>query len=64
MSEWQPIETADNDSMAVVILWDGRRVFPGWRGNLGWMDCQQGEYDMKPIDPQPTRWQPLPEPPI
>lgn len=55
--KWQPIETAPKIELAEVVLWNGKTVCAGswWEGS--WSTLH--DY----IDPQPTHWMPLPEPP-
>ena len=58
--QWRDIATAprDDNSDMPVILFNGHRVTAGFSWENGWADCW---YDW--MDPQPTHWQPLPEPP-
>lgn len=66
--EWQPIETAPktqaNKRPNYVLISDGKYVFVGYRhepnypGDPEWCD-EHGEF----VEPQPTHWQPRPEPP-
>lgn len=63
MSEWQPIETAPKwPGYEALILFDGKRVFTGWKGDGGQWYCDQFADHLSEIDP-PTHWMPLPEPP-
>lgn len=58
MTEWQPIETAIDDE---VLSWNGKGfylVIKSWNGQ--WFSCCDKLY---PLEPQPTHWMPLPEPP-
>lgn len=67
MSDWQPIETAPRDGTTVLAGAQGRdghlwhplplRFLDGrWRADFA-------EGGWRSIDPQPTHWMPLPEPP-
>lgn len=60
MSDWQPIETAPNDTW--VLLYDesgdvvcGHSQFGYWYAWFDWVD--------EGLKLNPTRWMPLPEPP-
>ena len=57
MSEWEPIESAPRIELAEIILWNGKAVCAGtwWEGS--WSTLH--DY----IDPQPTHWMPVPNPP-
>ena len=57
MTEWQPIETAPRDGYHIQ-LYRHDIQFVGYYAEAGW--CMQG---CKLIEPQPTHWMPLPEPP-
>lgn len=72
MSEWRPIETAPGEP---VIVWNGRRVTvgerwepsevaPGLECQIGWHDIVDPGYSDPAMEPQPTHWMPLPEPPV
>lgn len=67
MSEWQPIETAPKSGSRKLVWVDlkGMNVNDRSFSDIG---CWDGEFwrhgYMGPkFDPQPTHWQPLPEPP-
>lgn len=76
---WQPIETMPHGKLVLLCgftgLFDDDRAAPGnWRIGVGCLakNCtlEGGPdpliWDMKVVeadDPQPTHWQPLPEPP-
>jgi hypothetical protein len=63
MDEWKTIDTAEV-SDENVILWNGKRVFVGYRLDAGWCDaCVNDQYAGEPEQPQPTHWMPMPEPP-
>ena len=64
--EWQPIETAPREQMAVVILYDpahnptvfaGHLVFGDWEAEK----VDDDFYGDGPV--HPTHWMPLPAPP-
>lgn len=79
MSEWQPIETAPKDGMAVLLFWPSRAmfgkcgVFPGaWTDDQhatkpkpGWFSHELAAFWGRRAvrEGQPTHWMPLPEPP-
>ena len=58
MSDWQPIETSPRIELDDIIVFNGKFVQCGqwWEG--GWVDSLS-EW----IEPQPTHWMPLPQPP-
>ncbi len=55
--EWQDISTAPKDGFHIQ-LYRPEIQFVGYWADAGW--CMQG---CKLIDPEPTHWQPLPQPP-
>jgi hypothetical protein len=60
MDGWQPIETAPNDGIR-VLLWHSTWQAPSsgqWYG-----DKWSVGYDLSPFAMQPTHWRPLPPPP-
>lgn len=66
---WQPIETAPRDGTDILV-WDGeRRTMTLWGkvshvpifGFLDVWGCDAEDIDL--MDPQPTHWMPLPDPP-
>jgi hypothetical protein len=69
---WMPIETAPKDRTPVIVWWDGRivgeaRYIPeedmsdfGW----WWANEGPGDYHAEKLSPEPTHWQPLPQPPV
>jgi hypothetical protein len=67
--EWQPMETAPRDGTDIIV-WDGEiRTLTHWDKAshvpiYGWLTlvCHDPE-DMDLMDPTPTHWMPLPEPP-
>lgn len=71
--QWQPIETAPKaDGTAPVIVWNGEFVGEAHfyidedrprGGDWYWVNISPGDYTGSPINPQPTHWMPLPEPP-
>ena len=74
MSEWQPIETAPKDGIAVLLYaeregWEGMpRIVCGLYGGLGprWTiyGCGPTRHGEQWLDTcVPTHWMPLPEPP-
>jgi hypothetical protein len=61
MSAWQPIESY-HDGAYMIVVWNGEREFFGfYQEPDGWFADQDGE--LVRIDPPPTHWMPLPEPP-
>ncbi len=61
---WQPITTVPKDwGLRFALLWNGRRVFAGWRSGDGWHDIENQDWWDEPKDPQPTHWMPFPSPP-
>lgn len=69
MSEWQPIETAPKDG-SDILVWDDFEISITFWGKTahvpiyGWIQVDFGDlYDLEPMEPQPTHWMPLPEPP-
>lgn len=73
MSEWQPIETAPKCEL--ILVFDGKEISTArfvqvgpFEGNWIWTGCVQGEWTYRDeenwqIEPSPTYWMPLPEPP-
>lgn len=63
MSEWQLIDTADTDTLDDVLVWNGDKVTMAWfcDSEGAWSDSTR-EWDSL-LDPQPTHWMPLPDPP-
>jgi len=61
---WQPIETADLESLGHVLVTDGDYVTLGWYDDerAMWMDPLDCNWE-DPFTSQPTHWMPLPEPP-
>lgn len=65
MSNWQLIDTAPSSEMEsprYVLFWNGHHTGVGyhsqdWEGD--WFYDETGE----PIEPAPTHWMPLPDPP-
>ncbi len=63
MSAWQPIETAPKDGSAFLAVVDQFIYTCIWhRARHCWTDGGPA-YMTIPHDEQPTRWQPLPDPP-
>lgn len=64
---WQPIETAPKGVR--VLVFDGTDVFESSWGKVshvpiyGWLNLHNGPEDVELLDPRPTHWMPLPEPP-
>ena len=64
--KWQPIETAPKDGhRSIILVWDGKDILTAYaytnnRGETYWWD---GYSQCMEIDPPPTHWMPLPEPP-
>jgi hypothetical protein len=56
MSGWEPIETAPKDR--TVLVYDEGAVFVSF-----WFEVRGGWWDNGIVDPPPTHWMPLPEPP-
>lgn len=63
MADWQPIETAPRDG-ARILVWP-TRAFGQLFIEIGLRDFDGAWFtdDASPIDPPPTHWMPLPEPP-
>lgn len=75
---WQPIETAPTDGRSIDV-WNGTRVVNAmWarpEGHIPEFQCwcyyepiPEGRYgavihELWRVDPEPTHWMPLPEPP-
>lgn len=60
MGDWKPIETAPKEYGHNILTWNGEYV--GMAHDYhGWTLSQDAD-DM-PMKPEPTHWQPLPEPP-
>lgn len=60
MTDWQPIETApEMEAGDYLLLWNGYRMTVGYcvDEDYGWWEHYES------IQPQPTHWAPLPEPP-
>ncbi len=55
--DWQPIETAPKDGYHIQ-LWRPDIQFVGYYAKAGW--CANGPVL---LDPPPTHWKPLPDPP-
>ena len=62
--EWRLIETVPDMGITDVILWNGHRVFTGWKADDGWHDSGNQDHADDPEDPQPTHWMSLPDPPV
>lgn len=62
MSNWQPIETAPRDDYRGVLLAlrNGRLIVGYWDGVDG--EWRSEETHRGIDDPEPTHWQPLPDP--
>lgn len=72
--DWQPIETAPKDGTR-IIGWNGDVVTEmGWvgraddDGHVGWCQAEFWDggllYEMhNQMEPEPTHWMPLPDPP-
>lgn len=58
-AEWQTIETAPDDELTAIALWNGVEVTAGARWESGFADWLHNW-----LDPQPTHWMPLPPPPL
>jgi len=64
--DWQPIDTAPkhnrqrdgSTNMPRVIVYDGQDVFEAYHFDFYW--CHTSG---RTLDPQPTHWMKLPEPP-
>lgn len=63
MSGWQDIAAVTDINLHDVLLWNGKRVFLGWRDDDGWHDSTNRDHMDRAEDPQPTHWMPLPNPP-
>ena len=74
MSEWRVIETAPRDGTKIDVWADGRRIadaswgdYDDWvvtpSGRQGWRYHHDEHATYYSIDPPPTHWMPLPEPP-
>lgn len=70
MSEWQPIETCPRSFIGYrlnyVLFYNGNHIGVGYRRDMD--DVDEDEPDCcdetdEFIEPQPTHWMPLPEPP-
>ena len=64
--DWEPIgiypETEKSLLRSDVVLWDGTRVFTGWRDEGGnWWDSASPDHLAVPE--HPTHWMPFPTPP-
>lgn len=80
MSKWQPIETADlSEDADNVLVWDGKTVgeaqvredYGLWDGDSvdipkswAWSHRSTCSCCHSFMDPQPTKWRPMPKPPI
>ena len=60
MMQWQAIETAPKDGIAVLLYRPGMQFVGYWGGNFGWVINAPG---LPIIYPLPTHWMPLPEMP-
>jgi hypothetical protein len=64
--EWQRIESAPyTGATRDILVSDGRRVAMAWFSSIEgvWCDSTVGDPHDPTLDPQPTHWMPLPEPP-
>lgn len=65
MAEWQPIATAPKDGTRVLVAAPSHLTMIG-----AWLEKRvtymEGKWwsNNAPIIPDPTHWQPLPEPPV
>lgn len=69
MTKWQPIETAPKDGRDVLVWDEETRTTIHW-GNAahvliyGWIKIAHADpQDPDLMQPQPTHWMPLPQPP-
>ncbi len=63
MSEWQPIETAPKDGTAMLVHDEGAVFIAVFDEDEGaWMDIA-GAPGYQRVEPAPTHWMPLPDPP-
>jgi hypothetical protein len=68
VTDWQTIDTAPE--YANLILWNGRQVVYGWRvkmpnGTIGWANSDETwRSDGRLLEPQPTHWMFMPNPPV
>ena len=68
MGDWQPIETAPRDGTRILAIWLYDPTRPEcssqphaviyWNG-VGWEENMCGQ-----VEPEPSHWRPLPEPPL
>ena len=56
--QWQPIETAPKDEDVWFISYNGEEVVPA-----AFWECGFADVFMNWMEPQPTHWMPLPQPP-
>jgi len=66
--KWQPIETAPKDGTWIALWSDGSKVQAGyWGPSYFGSDHKWIQYahrsECEEVEPEPTHWQPLPEPP-
>ena len=63
MSEWVKIADREPKPNTNVLLWRS-----GWQARTGYKGAVSGGYILwgfvRPIEPQPTHWMPLPEAPV
>lgn len=68
--KWQPIETAPKDGSEILLRWKDAVAIGCWRaryeGQFRWQDpsTQWPLCDETDAADQPTRWTPLPPPPV
>lgn len=71
---WQPIETAPRDGTPILVYSPGHdqsdptniivAKFEDYEGETWWAFCENVLADIAgQVDPEPTHWMPLPEPP-
>jgi hypothetical protein len=58
--EWQPIETAPKDGAAVLVANGGKCQAVAFYQNSDWFTT----VSFTLLDPSPSHWMPLPEPPV
>lgn len=71
MSEWRSIETAPKNNGNVLVAWRsygggtivGEAYCHSETGRWWWANLSDGDYHTDALSPDPTHWQPLPEPP-
>jgi hypothetical protein len=59
MADWQPIETAPKDGTDILVYDNGVMFVTSWVDVDGW----QGWWETGRVEPPPTHWMPLPDPP-